>query len=775
MKAPVRTLLCTIVCGLATFVLTSPSARASGFEAAIDGSSGVISVSAGKQKLLSAVRLVLATGGQTLDQSGCRQASVRSYPDGSAAFTGTISLRGFQCGFEETVLPFGEDLLIRYVICPGSFPDGLEASVHVDVAGQVGDDDAGFAEAPSLRVRTNQDQFWVSRNPAPRAGVEPVAGGFRLAFDFGKPAPGTESGSLILLITRQQPRFPLILSLHHDRDRVPRFHKFELTVDLWADYANPYDPSDIDFHATFTAPSGAVSTTPGFLFQDYLRSQVPDGGKQVERLEPVGERRWKIRFSPQETGTYRYVVRLRTRNGMAPEVRGQFECSASDAPGFVAVSQENGQYFEFSNGDSYFPVGHNVCWVSREGGTFEYERYFEKLHDAGENYTRIWLCSWGLQLEGAALDDYRLDDAWRIDYVLELARQKGIYINFCLDNFHDWTASDKRRFIPYFAENGGPAESIQDFFTNPAALEHYLRRIRYVTARWGYSTHLMAWELWNEMNYLVPDSEPEYVIDWCRRVAQAIRQIDSHGHLVTTSLGADVSWDKLWQSREMDFAQYHAYLSSHSWLAKDEEHDAVGYLTGRFDKLNQYGKPFLAAEWGFHGTNDHNPLNARDRFGLHLHDAIWASALGGAAGTVMPWWWDNYIDPNGLYYHYQAFSRFSAGVNWSRRQWKHVNLQPAPDVRVIGLLSDGLALLWIQNPQNTWYNRLIACEPAPVLSGKVIELLPFRRGRYRVEWWDTYLGGAITSHETVIKGNHITLHLPDCGPDVACKIIRLGD
>jgi len=767
MKASAR-ILCAVISGCA--ILAPAAARVYALDAAVDPSTGIIAVSIGKQKLIPAIKLVLANG----DQSSCGQTALRSEADGSVRFSGTISLPGSSCTFEQTVRPAGDDLLIRYSICPDTAPEEFAASIHIDIAGRL-EEDAGSLDAPSFHVRTKLNQFWVSRNPSASAAIEHVNGRSRLLIGFDKPAPGTACSSLALLVSSRKPRFPLIVNLHGNRNHVPQFHKFELTADLWADYTNPYDPSDIDFDATFTAPSGAVSAVPGFLFQDYLRSQALDGGQQVERLQPVGERSWKIRFSPAEIGTYRYAVRLKARNATAPEVEGQFECTASSDPGFVAVSRQNTQYFEFTTGEPYFPIGHNVCWVTREGGTFEYDRYFEKLHHARENYTRIWLCSWCLQLEGATLDDYRLDDAWRIDHVLELAREKGIYINFCLDNFHDWTASDKRRFIPYFEENGGPAASVEDFFTDPAAFEHYQRRIRYVVARWGYSTHLMAWELWNEMNYLVPESEPDYVIGWCKRAARTIRQMDPHAHLITTSLGADVSWDKLWQSAEMDFTQYHAYLSSQSWLAKDEEHDAVGYLTGRFDKLNQYGKPFLAAEWGFHGTNDHNPLNARDRFGLHLHDAIWASALGGAAGTVMPWWWDNYIDPNGLYYHYQAFSRFAAGVEWSRRLWEHVNLQPSPDVRVIGLVSDGLALLWIQNPRNTWYNRLIACEPAPLLSGKVVDLLPFPRGRYRIEWWDTYLGGAITSYETVIKVNHIRLHLPECGPDVACRITRLND
>ena len=775
MKDVVLRVLFYVVIPLA---LSAPAyaSAAPALRAQMDHDTAVLAVSYGKEELLSSVKLSFGHAADAFDQTLARGALVRQDADRGA--TAEVSLvRGrATLRFQQRIQPLPEGLLVRYTIFLDELSEITDASIQADFTASPGfDPRMPPAEASTFELATRSRPIWVSVNPAATAAIEPAGNKHRLTITLAGPSEGESRISAALLISTNAPQFPMLIGVRPSAASVPQYRKFELVADLWAQFENPYDPDDISLAATFTSPTGKPYNVAGFLYQNYERSRIPDGEKQVEHLEVAGAPAWRIRFAPSEAGTWRYSVRLTTKLGSAGPVSGQFNCARSSIPGFVRVAADNPRYFAFTSGQPYFPIGHNVCWVTREGGTYEYEMYFDKMHAAGENYTRIWLCSWGMQLEGTKLDSYRLDDAWRLDRVFDSAQENGIYINFCLDNFHDWVTSDKRQFIPYFAENGGPIKSNQEFFTNPAAIRHYLWRIRYVISRWGYSTNLFAWELWNEMNYLIRESEPQYVIDWCRRVAGNIRRNDPYRHLITTSLGADAIWDKLWELNGLDIAQYHTYLSSQTWLAKDEEHDAVGFLTSRLGKLKTYGKPFLAAEWGFGGTNDYNPLNSRDRFGLHLHDAIWAASLSGAAGTVMPWWWDNYIEPNALYYHYRAFSRFADGIDWPRHQWKQLNTPAGPDMRVIGLTSDNLTVLWIQNPKNTWYNRLVAGEPAPVLNGKALALSPFTTGVHRVEWWDTYVGGAITSYEISVRDSKLQLRLPNCGPDVACKITRLGD
>jgi len=582
--------------------------------------------------------------------------------------------------------------------------------------------------------------------------------------------PGSKT-HLSMLVSSEEISLPFIADLTANSKEIAQHGKFEATLDLWAEYINPYDPGDIAVEAVFTSPSGSRITVPGFLFQDYRRKQITRNDQPHEVLEPVGTPTWKIRFAPAEAGQYHYVVSVRTRRTPGNVISGNFESTRSANPGFIGISPRNKRYFEFSTGTPYFAIGHNVCWPTREGGTYDYDNYFSKMQKVGENYTRIWFCSWGIQLEGEQLDSYQLDHAWRLDYILELARKRGIYVKLCFDNFHDWIAKETTQYIPYYSENGGPIETPDEFFTNEIAYRHYLRRIRYILARWGYSTNLFAWELWNEMDYLVDEDEPQYMIDWCRRVARYIRQNDPYDHLITTSLGTEHPWESLWNLNEMDFAQSHLYISPEEYIGKEQEYDDADFVAHNLLPFREFSKPYLLAEWGFQGTNEHNPLNWKDEHGVHLHNAIWAAALSGAAGTAMPWWWDTYIEPNDLYHHYAAFSKFARGIDWPAHDWKLLRTPSGSKLRIIGMKSDKITLLWIQSPQHTWYNRIVKGKLPLIPNDKRINLSPIPQGTYRVEWWDTYKGGIITHYNVVNRADSLTLQIPAALPDIACKII----
>ena len=46
---------------------------------------------------------------------------------------------------------------------------------------------------------------------------------------------------------------------------------------------------------------------------------------------------------------------------------GEFDVTPSDHPGFISVSP-NQRYFQYNNGQSYFPIGHNLLWSWNAGG-----------------------------------------------------------------------------------------------------------------------------------------------------------------------------------------------------------------------------------------------------------------------------------------------------------------------------------------------------------------------------------------------------------------------
>jgi len=566
-------------------------------------------------------------------------------------------------------------------------------------------------------------------------------------------------------------RRPRVVKVKPSAAKVPRFDPFELTIDLEAQFENPYDPGDIDLGAEITDPSGRVHRAHGFIYQEYERT-LKDG---KEKLTPRGGRVWKVRYAPMVPGRHRYEVYVRTRGGAARGGAGSFTCAGSKNPGFIRVSRRNPRYFEFSSGRPFFPIGHNICWADSQLKTFDYDRYFRKMAAAHENFTRIWMCSWSLELEGEKLDDYRLDNAWRLDHILRFARAYGIHFKLCFDNYYDFT---QRRHSPYWRANGGMCEAPRDFFVNAKARRHYRRRLRYITARWAHSTQIMAWELWNEMDYapsekgrVLSRKEP-YMLEWTAEMAAELRRLDPYGHPVANTLAAYTDWPEFWAMPAIDFVQLHAYIYE-DWEPTPKQYDAAALVLDQAQDFQQFNKPFLVAEFGFHPTGGTNRRNKLDRLGLHLHNALWASCLSGAAGAPMLWWWDNYVDPNDLYYHYRALGRFLAGVDWAGQPWRHIRDGSHTNLRLVGLRTDTRALLWFQDRRNTWHRRLEKQEPPRLLAPFAVRVPGFRPGRYRIVWFDTYNGGIITESEATADGKALLIKLSHLvrAPDVACKVL----
>ncbi|MDP5170655.1 MAG: T9SS type A sorting domain-containing protein, partial [Bacteroidia bacterium] len=65
--------------------------------------------------------------------------------------------------------------------------------------------------------------------------------------------------------------------------------------------------------------------------------------------------------------------------------------------------------------------------------------------------------------------------------------------------------------------------------------------------------------------------------------------------------------------------------------------------------LDEYGKPTLTGEFG-NGLS--SSLAGVDPDGIHIHNGMWGSLMAGGLGTAMSWWWDIYIHPQDLYYHF---------------------------------------------------------------------------------------------------------------------------
>jgi hypothetical protein len=93
---------------------------------------------------------------------------------------------------------------------------------------------------------------------------------------------------------------PSIGRIFGPREAIGLFEKLELALSINAEYSNPFDPDEVDITASFKSPSGKEWRVPGFY------SQSLRGG-------------FFVRFSPNETGEWNYVISVMARDGANAE------------------------------------------------------------------------------------------------------------------------------------------------------------------------------------------------------------------------------------------------------------------------------------------------------------------------------------------------------------------------------------------------------------------------------------------------------------------------
>lgn len=461
---------------------------------------------------------------------------------------------------------------------------------------------------------------------------------------------------------------PVIHSAIPSVSTVEQYEKFELTVDLSAQYDNPYDYDQVRLSATFTGPSGQSQTVDGFFMWD-LNINTQTGSLSTNQEEGV----FRIRFAPDELGTWTYEVKLADENAQTSMPAESFLCINHTSPtnkGFVRSNQTN--FLNFDNGEQYIAIGENICWQSNNP-YLDYQNWLGKLKEQGGNFFRLWHAHWGLGLEWRAgqsqyegLRRYKESNSTYQDWLFDYCSENGIYVMVALQH-HGQVSTEVNpnwQESPYNSANGGPCQNTWDFFKNEEAIAHTKNRIRYIIARWGYARSIMAWELFNEVEWT--DQFIQYkqkIVDWHSEIAEYIKTIDGYDHLVTTSFAHDYNDPMMWALPDMDITQTHFYFNAAN-LERVLSQGVKKYI-------DAYGKPTLTGEFGLgnHGAE----LRNMDPDGIHFHNGLWSPLFSGGLGTGMSWWWDSYIAPNDLYYHLGPIANLAAEIPFLQN-----NMQAAP-------------------------------------------------------------------------------------------------
>ena len=439
-------------------------------------------------------------------------------------------------------------------------------------------------------------------------------------------------------------------------DRVACYERVEMTVALTAAYNNPFDPDDVAVDARITLPGGDAVSVPGFLDRPYRRALT--NGQEV--VTPCGEPAWRVRFAPVQPGSYSATVTVRDRTGARASAPVRFAAAAGRDPGFVRISRRDRRYFEFDSGQAYFPIGENVCWGGRRG-THDFDDWLPALGRAGGNYARFWLspCWFTFALErpgkpelGLGMGQFDLANAWRLDYALDLARKSGIRVMLCIDSFNilrEKNGYNCWEVSPHNAAKGGPLQRPADFWRSDEMDRLYRNKLRYLVARYGADTAVLAWEFWNEVD-IISDYETEPVKQWHARMARYLREIDPCRHLITTSFArsdGDPAVDAL---PGLDYVQTHHYGSP----------DIVATLARKQAEKAGYGKPHYVGEIG---ADAGGARFEDDPEGMQIHDPLWVTLATGGSGLAAPWYWER-VHASNLYGLFGAAAKFTAHIDW---------------------------------------------------------------------------------------------------------------
>jgi hypothetical protein len=372
--------------------------------------------------------------------------------------------------------------------------------------------------------------------------------------------------------------------------------------------------------------------------------------------------------------------------------------------------------------------------------------------------------------------------AAQIDHILQAAETHGIAVQLCSHGDVYWTWDATIYDSEYATANG-----YRTTWVDPKHLGYWQRNYRYRIARWGYSTALLAWEVWNEHGLIdVPSDLQQFYV----RLGAFVKAADAHRHLFTTSQWSQAYSPAFWASTPTDVVNYHDYITTQLDRHTPElMGDAAAFVYTLADGLvaewpaNTPRRPFV---WGEMGTMerwdvDDKRLITGTGAELTRHAFLWAGLFSPVFTSPIDW----QAAPKAE--SVKALRAFFAGERFGSGAWETyatADLAPrasgvlkasAGEARVMALVSPSQArvLAWVQHRGHTWRAVLDGGRvPTPLTGSFTTPALP--AGRYAVEWWNTR-SGQVEARATVTHGGGpLTLAWPaPLAADIAVKAGRL--
>lgn len=570
---------------------------------------------------------------------------------------------------------------------------------------------------------------------------------------------------------------------------------FEARFKLSREYFNPFDPDEIKVDAVFLLPNFSELTRPAF----YTRQYKSELRMNLQTRIPYGRPEWALRFTPEISGTHKFKIIVRDNNSTIETNWQLFNVNDSKNPGFIRVSKDDLRYFEYTNGEFFFPIGFNIHSVKDlrsenklkigyrpDRGIYAYEEYFDAMSANGLNAAEIWMAAWSFAIEWTSsrtdyygLGRYNLYNAWRLDHVLNHARKKRIKIHLVLDNHGklsshcdpEWNDSPHNKSREFAIADNAMLDKPNQFFYNEEAEKYYLKRNRYIAARWGADPNIFGIEFWSEID-LITDMKQTYNDDssvkWHKKMSE---QLDSFGvrNLMTTHTCGDFN-------HPITYRKYYEEIPLISYIVGDAYTDKtpiVEHMKKHSEKLKFFNKPLLITEYG--GSPQGAALNKLE---ADLHGGIWSSLFLEQAGTPFLWWHD-FIHDKHKYMHFYGFSRFMQDVDPRNKKFRHRELKIFNtsdnsinnDLSCLAAGNETEHYAWVFSKE-----AMIVYPDDPEsedpIQNQAIELEALHpNSKYEVKFLDTLDAHLILSQiYSTDQSGLLKLNLPDFKTDLAIKI-----
>lgn len=563
---------------------------------------------------------------------------------------------------------------------------------------------------------------------------------------------------------------------------------------------NVYDYGEVNIYGLFRSPSGKTMKVSAFWYQDFKEQTISTTIDPTKNLEGKvndldddydlilsyirqADPQYRLRFLADEVGTYDCTLIIEVDDEVIQTFEKQFtveENPESTYRGTIQVDPVNKSHFVYSEGGTYIPVGQNVAWYSsKERRYYDYKSWFPKMGEVGMNYARVWMSAWGYSIFWDDVYNYdtRQTNMKSLDHTIDLAEENDIYIQLCFLHHGMFSATvnpmwpntintwyiQKYGTNPYseYFENSGL------FFTQTEAKNSFKNQLNYIVARWGYSDHIMSWELFNEVDWIETYTATAGTA-WHEEMAFYLDSIDPYGHMVTTSVKSDSFLSNIYQVfalDEIDYVNVHSYgIYNHCSTLPTKQNNG-------FEVFN---KPILYDEVGYSGNGGADQYQ-KDPNNVTLHQELWAGALGNGAGTAMNWWWESWIETYDCYSAYQGIAIYADKMNLVGSSVRVIAANDGgyddaqmsnASVEYMGYIVDNRVYAYLYDKYYALNNQTVSSK-----SNVIFTVPNIANGVYTVSFYNTVTGALVsTSNQTLSVSGNLSVTLPTFTADIAVII-----